>query len=139
MSCSSVPLSLAIARSLLDAARALATNLAIPFSVAVVDAGGREVATERMDGAGWMTLPAARGKAIAAAAWRCPTGELAERFERAPGLIAGLAAEFGAGFVVARGGIPLTSEGSCIGGIGASGGTGEQDEELVARAIASLV
>jgi uncharacterized protein GlcG (DUF336 family) len=40
--------------------------------------------------------------------------------------------------VVYAGGLPLLADGELVGGLGASGGTAEQDEECVAAAAAAV-
>jgi uncharacterized protein GlcG (DUF336 family) len=40
--------------------------------------------------------------------------------------------------VVYAGGVPLSAEGELVGGVGASGGTAEQDAECVLAAVDSL-
>jgi uncharacterized protein GlcG (DUF336 family) len=72
-------LTLDAANRIITGAIAKATELNIRISVAVCDAGGRLVASQRMDNAIWASAYGSQGKAIASAAFGRPSGELSER------------------------------------------------------------
>ncbi len=75
-------LTLAEANRIIEGALAQAAEFNIKVSVAVCDAGGRLVALNRMDGAIWAGAYGCQGKAVAAAAFGRPSGELTERAEQ---------------------------------------------------------
>ena len=69
-------ITLAEANRMVQAAIAKAEEFNIRISVAVCDSGGRLVAFNRMDGAIWASSLGAPGKAIAAAAFGRPSGDI---------------------------------------------------------------
>jgi uncharacterized protein GlcG (DUF336 family) len=130
-------LPLAAAKTLLKAAMAEARRVGIAISVAVVDAGGQLVAFERMDGADLVTIGLAQDKAWTALMNRMPTRDLAPLVQ--PG------AEFYGYESIARGrtivfagGMPLERNRVLVGGVGVSGGSVEQDQQVVDAAVAAF-
>jgi cob(I)alamin adenosyltransferase len=128
--------SLALALELLDRVRAEAETREVELAMCVVDAGGHVVASQRMDGAALGALRLAEGKAYTAVLWGMPTREFGTSTQ--PG-----GADWGWNttddrIVVYAGGLPLLADGELVGGLGASGGTAEQDEECVAAAAAAV-
>ena len=103
--------------------------------VTVVDSGGHEVLTERMDNAQFGSLKPALQKAQSAVSFRRPT----KFFED-------MVAQGGAAMRILRldevipieGGVPLLRAGAVIGGVGASGGTAQQDGVVVAACVRAL-
>src|SRR5919106_4099541 len=71
-------LTLEMAEKALKAAQAKAREQGTPMTVTVVDEAGRLVISARGDGTGFFTPETSRAKAVAAAAFRRPTTELAE-------------------------------------------------------------
>ena len=69
------------ANKMVAGAIAKANEFGIKINVAVVDAGGRLLAFNRMDGAIWGGSYGAQGKAVASTAFGRPSGELQERAE----------------------------------------------------------
>ena len=117
---------LALARAMVDAAITAATSADALVSVAVVDAGGHLVAFARMDGAEIAGPVLARDKAFTAVAHRIATHELTEL--TAPGGdLAGMHSADAGRYITFGGGLPLWDLDRVVGGIGVSGGTGEQD------------
>jgi uncharacterized protein GlcG (DUF336 family) len=121
----------------MKAAKAAARERGVPISVAVVDQGGQLVAFERMDGADLVTISLSQDKAWTALMNRMPTRDLAPLVQ--PG------AEFygyesiGRGrTIVFAGGMPLEIDGVLVGGLGVSGGSVEQDQEIVDAALAAF-
>jgi glc operon protein GlcG len=114
-------------RERIGRAKAKAAELGVAVSIAAVDSAGHLVALERMDGAGFATPEIAWGKAWTAAAFGVPSAALAERMGSALPFSAALSAATHGRFTPRQGALPLPGGG----GIGASGGTGEQDEEIV--------
>src|SRR3954453_8422493 len=93
-------------------------------AVAVVDNHGFLVYFERMDNTQTASMDIAVGKARAAATYRRPTRVFMEVINKggpATGTLPGVFAS--------PGGLPIMAEGKVIGGVGVSGGTGDQDEQ----------
>ena len=128
--------SLARALELIDRVRAEAERAELALAVCVVDPGGHTVATQRMDGAALGAMQLAVGKAYTAVLWGMASGELNASTQ--PG-----GADWGFNttderIVVYAGGVPLYADGQLVGGLGASGGTADQDEACVTAAARSL-
>ena len=123
-------------KRVVQAAIARAVALNIKISVAVCDEGGRLTAFSRMDGAIWASTLGAQGKAIASAAFRRPSGDLAPRADSP--IIRGIAAAEGGHLIPSQGGVPLSKGGEVVGACGVGGGTSEQDEDC-ARAGAAAI
>jgi uncharacterized protein GlcG (DUF336 family) len=124
--------SLATALALLERVRAEADARSIALAASVVDASGYVIASQRMDGAALGALQLADGKAYTAVLWGTSTGYFMETTQ--PG---GEDWGFNATdrrVVVYAGGVPLFVDGQLVGGLGASGGTAQQDEECVTAA-----
>lgn len=123
-----IQMTLQVAETAVRAAQDKATALGTPMTVTVVDEAGRLVLSARGDGTGFFTPETSRAKAVAAAAFKRPTKELA-----------GLVAQGGFWALVPTvlqgqalptpGGTPILRGGQIIGGIGCGGGTGQQDQE----------
>ena len=129
-------LTLAEANQIVEGAVAAATEMGIKINVAVVDAGGRLMAFNRMDGAIWAGSYGSQGKAVASAAFARSSAELQERAD-SPIIRGILAAEGGHG-IPSQGGLPIIRNGVCDGAVGVGGGTGQQDEDCSAAGIAKL-
>jgi glc operon protein GlcG len=118
-------LSITDAKRVAAACRAVAERERWTVSIAVVDGAGNLLYFERND-ARFPTADVAIRKARTAAATQNATAALQQRVQEVPGLIA-------LGWLPLQGGLPLMYQGQCVGGVGVSGVTGEQDE-LAARA-----
>lgn len=133
-------LTLEIAEKAVKAAQAKARELGTPMTVTVVDAAGRLILSARGDGTGFFTPETSRAKAVAAAAFRRATKEMANLRESAPAFWGNVAAVLGGEALPSIGAVPVISSGKVIGAVGCGGGTGEQDHlcaEAGAAAIAS--
>ena len=128
-------LNLAEARNIIAAGERKATELRVPYNIAVVDAGGGLVAHERMDGAWLGSVDIAIDKAWTARAFDLSTEELA-RFTQSGQSGFGVNTTNGSRVVIFGGGIPIKVAGAVIGAVGASGGSVE-DDIAVARAAAA--
>jgi len=125
-------LDLADARRIIAAGERKASELGIPYNIAVADAGGGVVAHVRMDGAWLGSVDIAINKAWTARAFDMATDELAAITQ--PGQQGfGLKTTNESRVVIFGGGIPIRCDGAVIGAVGASGGSVEQDV-AVARA-----
>ena len=127
-----VSLDLADARRIIAAGERKALELKVPYNIAVVDAGGGLVAHARMDGAWLGSVDIAIDKAWTARAFDMPTDALA-RLAQSGQQGFGINTTNDCRVVIFGGGIPVKANGMVIGGVGASGGSVEQDT-LVARA-----
>jgi uncharacterized protein GlcG (DUF336 family) len=119
------------ARAILARAVAAAEALGVPMSIAVVDAGGHLVALERMDGAPYATTEIAWGKAWTSAGFRKPSSALEAGIGANPSFASAVTTVTHGRFMPRQGALPLAAGGA----VGASGGTGEQDEDVVRAGI----
>ena len=101
------------------------------MTLAIVDEGGHPLYLERMDRARVSTVNVAIGKAKTAAFSRAPTHAMESRLKENPAL-------FFLDAMPMQGGLPILHEGECVGGIGVSGGTGAQDEQVGNAGLAAL-
>jgi uncharacterized protein GlcG (DUF336 family) len=127
-------LSLPEANRIVQAALAKAEELGIKISVAVCDFGGHLMAFNRMEGAIWVSAPVSQGKAVAAAGFGRASGTLPAESP----LIQAVVAAAGGRMLPAQGGLPVYRNGDLIGSVGASGGTGEEDEVCAQAGLAVL-
>jgi uncharacterized protein GlcG (DUF336 family) len=107
----------------------------LALALAVVDAGGHLVALHRMDGAPWIAPEVAIGKAWTAAAYRGPSAAQGEKMKELHAFSASISAATHGRFTPQIGGLPITENDTVIGAMGASGGTGQQDEDVVRTAL----
>jgi glc operon protein GlcG len=92
--------------------------------VAVVAPSGDLVQFERMDNCQFASITISQHKAKAAATFRRPTKVFEDRIAAGG---AGLTALTLDGIIASEGGIPIVVGGKIVGGMGCSGGTGQQD------------
>jgi glc operon protein GlcG len=123
-------LTAADARRMADACRAEAGRAGWAVTIAIVDDGGHLLHLERLD-ARLSTLAVAIAKARTAALSRQPTASLAARVRDNPGLLALDAMPI-------QGGVPVMYAGECVGAIGVSGVTPEQDEQVASAGCGAL-
>jgi uncharacterized protein GlcG (DUF336 family) len=129
-------LNLAATNRIMAAAIAQAEELNIKVSVAVVDAGGRLLGLQRMDGAIWASAYGCQGKAVASAAFGQPSGAMQARAE-AP-TPSGIRQRSGSEMIFGQGAVPIISDGEVVGACGVGGGTSEEDEQCAAAGAAAL-
>jgi uncharacterized protein GlcG (DUF336 family) len=122
---------------MLSAAEAKATDLGIPYNVAVVDAGGHLLAFLRQDGALIGSIDLAIDKAVTARIFDQATADLATLAQSGKPLF-GIQESNAGKVVIFGGGIPVTSGGSIVGAVGTSAGTVEQDIAVAEAAIAAF-
>jgi uncharacterized protein GlcG (DUF336 family) len=123
------------ALSLLAAARAESDKLGIPMSFAVVDPYGHLVALARMDGAPWISAEVAQGKAWTAAAYGMPSAGQKSKMDPLPNFATALTEMTHGRFTPQPGAVPVFDGSTLVGALGASGGTGQQDEDVCAAAV----
>ncbi len=131
-------LTLAIAQRLLDAAETEAARIGAPMALAVVDDGGALVAFRRMDSASLIAGATVAAKARTAVYFGKPTAQVLDRATIHPRVYQSFLTATDEKLVYSMGGIPILAGGSIIGGIGASGGTGEQDVQVAEAALLAL-
>ena len=133
-------LSLAQAMTLIETASASARVHHLAMSFAVVDPGGHLIAAARMDGAPFVSLDFARGKAFASVALGGVSGAtLEQRFKDDPSEYSNVSsAGYYAPFLPGRGVQPIFSHGHLLGALGASGAPSDIDEQMVKEAIESI-
>jgi uncharacterized protein GlcG (DUF336 family) len=132
-------LSLAQARTLIDAALAAARQHGFqPMGVVVVDAAAQVVASAREDGATALRLDIALGKAAAAVGMGVNSRVLTERAKGLPAFFSAVSAASLQKFIPQTGAVLITdASGTVLGAAGASGGTGDEDEQIVIAGIAA--
>jgi glc operon protein GlcG len=133
-----IELTLEMAETAVRAAQAKARALGTPMTITVVDEAGRLVLCARGDGTGFLTPETSRAKAVAAAAFRRVTAELAEMGGKGWGFWQAMPAVVAGQALPTAGGSPIVRGGRVIGGIGCGGGTGEQDQECADAGAATL-
>jgi uncharacterized protein GlcG (DUF336 family) len=125
------------ALALIAAGERAAAEAGLALAFAVVDAGGHVVAVHRMDGAPWIAPEVALGKAWTAAAYGAPSAAQGEKMRELHAFSAAISAATGGRFTPQIGGLPVLDGDEVIGAMGASGGTGQQDEDAVRAALAA--
>ena len=102
-----------------------------PMGIAVLDASGNLKAFASEDGASMFRFDIARGKAWGAAGMGVSSRTLAQRAKDNPNFFVSLAATAGGKFLPQTGAVVIKdAQGQVLGAVGASGGTGDQDEEI---------
>lgn len=123
---------------IIAAAVKAAEAIGVPMCFSIVDVAGYVTSVHRMSGAGWATVDLATGKARAAVAFGQPTAELANRWAQATLFASALITQTGGTMVPAPGGVLVMAGGKIVGALGASGGTGAQDDSVVTSAVSSV-
>ena len=130
--------SLEDAQRVISAGMEKAREIGQPQNVAVVDAGGNLVSHVRMDGAWLGSVDVSINKAFTARAFDISTKDLAENSQ--PGdQFYGIDSSNEGRVMIFAGGIPIKNgSGAVVGGVGVSGGTGEQDQTVAEAAAAAF-
>ncbi len=123
------------ATELIVAARATADDQGLAMSFAVMDVGGHLLAFARMDGAPWVSAEVAQGKAWTAAAYGVPSDAQKQKMEPMPNFAGAITAMTHGRFTPQTGAVPIYRDGTLLGGLGASGGTGDEDEAVCSEAV----
>jgi len=129
-------LTLAEANSIASGALAKGKELNIKISAAVVDAGGRLLAFQRMEDATWASVYGSQGKAVASVGFGQPSAAIQPRAD-AP-IIRGIVAAEGGHMIPSQGAVPIFRDGTLIGACGVGGGTAQEDEDCSTAGIAQL-
>jgi uncharacterized protein GlcG (DUF336 family) len=129
-------LTLAEANLVLDAAQAKAEELGVAHVLCIADNAGYPIALRRMDGGKVTSVQIAENKAFTAAGHRRKTHTFTNTY---PGEEAwGIFTQHYGRLTVFVGGYPIEADGEVVGGIGVSGGNGEQDMAVCEAGIAAF-
>lgn len=102
-----------------------------PMGVAVVDSAGQLKAYAREEGATALRFDIALGKAAASIGMSCNSRVLAERTKTVPVFLGSIASVSNLPFIPQTGAVLIKdASGAIIGAVGASGGTGDEDEAI---------
>jgi uncharacterized protein GlcG (DUF336 family) len=133
-------LQLAEAKVMIEAAKRAAAEVNALETICIVDDGGYVIAMERMDGARITGPEIAMAKAFTAAGHKRST----HLFTRPGGPATTTGEAFGihamipGKFAIFVGGFPIVVNGEVVGGVGVSGGNGEQDTAVGTAALRAL-
>jgi uncharacterized protein GlcG (DUF336 family) len=130
-------LTLADARTIIAAAEKRATEIGQPMNIAVVDAGGNLIAHVRQDNAWIGSVDISIKKAWTSRAFDIQTKDLGDNSQPTQQFY-GIHATNDGKVIIFAGGIPLKRDGVVVGGIGVSGGGGEQDQTVAEAGAAAL-
>ena len=117
---------------IMAAARRFADERQWRVTIAIVDDGGYLLRLDRLDGAGPQTPDVATMKARTSALSRGPSKRMEDLVRERPGML-----RFPDRLPI-QGGLPLTHDGECVGGIGVSGVQSHEDEEIAAAGVSAL-
>lgn len=127
-------LSVAEAAILIEGARRKAEELGIPMCTAVTDEAGHLITFERMDGGKISSISIAIDKAFTGAVARKGTHVYNQLCAPGKGTF-GIHVTNGGHFSIIGGGLPVTVDGSIVGGVGVSSGTADEDLVVAQAAI----
>ncbi len=125
---------LTTAKKIAERAEAESFKQNVPVAVTIIDTHGNVVLTHRMTGAPAFSLDLAERKAYTSALIGMRTADLVPLVQPGAELYPLLTVS-GGRYSAMGGGVPLTSEGQVIAGVGVSGGTTEEDIAIVEAAI----
>ena len=125
-------LTLAQANKIIEVALAKARDMKIkPLAVADLDQSGHVKAMQREDGASMFRCDVAIGKAYASVGMGVASRTLLQRAQENPQFFGALAATAQGKFLPQTGAVVIKDkDGAVLGAVGASGGTGDEDEEV---------
>jgi uncharacterized protein GlcG (DUF336 family) len=132
-------LSLEQAQKIIEGARAKSKAAGYqPMGIAVLDAAGHVKAFVSEDGASMFRFDIARAKAWGAVGMGVSSRTLAERAKGNPNFFVALAATSEGKFLPQPGAVVIKdAQGQVLGAVGASGGTGDEDEEICRAGVAA--
>lgn len=125
-------LTLVHANQIIEAALSHARQMGYkPMGIAVLDEGGNLTAFAREDGASMFRFDVARAKAWGSVGMGSSSRVLHERAKGNPNFFVALAATADGRFLPQTGAVLiLDANGATLGAVGASGGTGDEDESI---------
>ena len=107
-----------------------------PMAVVVLDAAGHTRSAQRQDGASMFRIDIATGKAWASIAMGAASRVLTQRAKDLPAFFGALASTGNGKFIPQTGAVLIKdAQGNVIGGAGASGGSGDEDEAICIAGI----
>ena len=132
-------LTLAQAQQILQAALARSKEKGYkPMAIAVLDAAGHLKAFASEEGASMFRFDVARAKAWGAVGMGVSSRVLAQRAKDNPNFFVSLAATADGKFLPQTGAVVIQdADGHLLGAVGASGGTGDEDEEICMAGVAA--
>jgi len=133
-----VKLTLSEADEIVAAALRHGQGLGKALSVAVVDAGGFLLVVKRSDGARPLTPNIAIAKAYSSAVMERPTKMLRAWADSNPAFFAQLSTMGAQPIVATEGGVTVKRDGEILGGLGVSGGTGDEDQQICDEVLGAL-
>lgn len=108
-----------------------------PMAVVVLDEAGHLKTAQREDGASMFRIDVATGKAWAAVGMGASSRALAQRAKDNPNFFVTLAATAQGRFLPQTGAVLIKdAQGQLLGAVGASGGTGDEDEAICIAGVA---
>ena len=131
-------LTMAEAEEIVDACLKQGQTLGKALSVAVVDTGGFLKVVKRADGARPLTPNIAITKAYSAAVMERPTKMLQAWATSNPTFFASLSTMGANPIVATEGGVTVKRAGEILGGLGISGGTGDEDQQICDEVLSGL-
>jgi uncharacterized protein GlcG (DUF336 family) len=111
-----------------------AQRLGVPVTFCAIDVHGNVILKQRMTGAKLISIEMSERKAYTAAALDMKTTDITPLAASGEALHT-LASVAGGRYTVLGGGVPLRIDGIFLGGVGVSGGTTEQDTEIIDKAV----
>ena len=125
---------LAFAKNIADRVEAQSVRAKVPVAVCVMDIHGNIILKHRMNGAPAFSIELSERKAYTSALVGLRTAEISPLVQPGQDLfpLMGLS---GGRFCSMGGGVPLSSEGQLVAGVGISGGTVEQDVNILESAL----
>ena len=130
-------ITLAVAKKLIEKIEQEAVRRGKKAVIAVCGPDGNPIAVHVMDGAFLVSFDVALKKAYTSVAVKMSTMELS-KLAQPGGTFYGVDKMDGGKIVIFGGGVPLKSGDNIIGGLGISGGTGEEDHSLAEYALSIL-
>jgi uncharacterized protein GlcG (DUF336 family) len=125
---------LAFAKNVADRVEAQSARAKVPVTVCVMDIHGNVILKHRMSGAPAFSLEISERKAYTSALVGQRTANLSPMVQPGQDLFA-LMGLSGGRFCSMGGGAPLTTDGELVAGIGVSGGSVEQDVDILESAL----
>jgi uncharacterized protein GlcG (DUF336 family) len=132
-----MPLTLAQANRIIEAALQRSAESGFkPMAVVVIDDAGHIKSAQRQDGASMLRIDIASGKAWAAVGMGAASRVLTQRAKDLPAFFNAIAAAAQGKFIPQTGAVLiLDADGKTLGAVGASGGTGDEDELICAAGV----
>jgi uncharacterized protein GlcG (DUF336 family) len=132
-------LSLIQANRIIEAALAHSTASGYkPMAVVVLDEAGHMKATQREDGASMFRMDIAGGKAWASVAMGASSRVLTQRAKDLPAFFGALSNTANGKFIPQTGAVLIKdADGHVLGAVGASGGTGDEDEAICVAGVSA--